>query len=50
MMLQMSKEEIELYDKLEKATDRGEIDKINQEIRKIALKRQEELKDCPFAH
>ncbi len=50
MMIQGTKRENELYDKLLESTDPEEIDKIRQELHEISKQRQEELKDCPFVH
>lgn len=50
MMLHFSDEEIELFDRLDKAKTEEEWKEINEKIREIALKQQEELKDCPFCH
>lgn len=50
MMLQMTNEEIELYEKLDKEVNESEKNKIRERLKEIAIQRQEELKDCPFRH
>lgn len=50
MMLQMTNEEIELYEKLDKEVNESEKNKIRERLKEIAIQRQEELKDCPFCH
>ncbi|MEE0265517.1 MAG: phage minor capsid protein [Acutalibacteraceae bacterium] len=50
MMIHMSDEEIELYNKLKTCTDEEEIRIINEKLDEFSKKRQEMLKDLPFAH
>lgn len=50
MMLQMTNEEIELYEKLDKEVNESEKNKIRERLMEIAIQQQKELKDCPFAH
>lgn len=50
MMLQGTKEEQELYEKLRKATTKEEIEQIQKKLAEIYKKQREELKDCPFVH
>lgn len=50
MMVQGTKRENELYDKLKETTDPAEIAKIRQELHEIAIQQDENLKDCPFVH
>lgn len=50
MMIHMSDEEIELYNKLKTCTDEEEIKIVNKKLDEFAKKRQEKLKDLPFAH
>lgn len=49
MMIQITKEEFELYKKLDKATDKKEIDKINAELTRIALEEKKIYEHLPFA-
>lgn len=49
MMIQITKEEFELYKKLDKATDKKEIDKINAELTRIALEEEKKYEHLPFA-
>ena len=50
MMLQPTEEEVKLYEELEKAKTKEEVEKINKKIKELAEKQDEELKDCPFVH
>ena len=50
MMIQPTEEEKKLFDDLKKANTREEVDQINEKIRKLAERQNEELKDCPFVH
>lgn len=50
MMIHLTDEEYELYQKLRKATDEKEKEAIRKRLKEIAIQRDKELKDCPFAH
>ena len=50
MMLQPTKEEVELRKKLLSSNDDEEIKSIRRRLKEIAIQRDKELKDCPFAH
>ena len=50
MMIQFTKEQTELYNKLKVTKDKEEIQKIRKRLKEISAKRQEELKNCPFVH
>ena len=50
MMIHMSDEEIELYNKLKTCTDEKEILEIHKNLKEFNNARQEKLKDLPFAH
>ena len=50
MMLQPTDEQVELYRKLDQTTDKEEHEKILKRLKEIAIQRDKELKDCPFAH
>lgn len=50
MMIHLTDEECELYQKLRKATDEKEKEAIRKRLKEIAIQRDKELKDCPFAH
>ena len=50
MMLRLDDEEIELYNKLKTCTDEKEILEIRKKLKEFSKKRQEMLKDLPFAH
>ena len=50
MMLRLDDEEMELYNKLKTCTDEKEILEIRKKLKEFAEKRQEILKDLPFAH
>lgn len=49
-MIHMSDEEIELYNRLKTCTNKEEIKIINEKLDEFSKKRQEMLKDLPFAH
>jgi len=48
MMLQPTEKELELLQKLKETTDEDEKNKLRLELKEIAMKQKEELKDCPF--
>lgn len=48
MIIRLTDEEYELYQKLRKATDEKEA--IRKRLKEIAIQRDKALKDCPFAH
>lgn len=48
MMLQPTEKEFELFQKLKETTDEDEKNKLRLELKEIAMKQKEELKDCPF--
>lgn len=48
MMIHLTDEEYELYQKLRKATDEKEA--IRKRLKEITIQQREALKDCPFAH
>lgn len=50
MMLQPTEEEKKLFDELEKAKTREEVDEINKKIKELCEKQKAEMKDCPFVH
>ena len=50
MMIHMSDEEMELYNKLKTCTDEKEILEIREKLKEFSKKRQEMLKDLPFAY
>jgi|GEM_PF-2376463 hypothetical protein len=50
MMIKFTKEQVELYDKLEKTTDTDEIKKIRKRLHEISIERDKELENCPFVH
>lgn len=50
MMIRLTDEEYELYQKLRKATDEKEKEAIRKRLKEIAIHQREALKDCPFAH
>ncbi len=50
MMIQFTKEQAELYNKLKITKDKKEIQKIRDRLKEISDKQQEELKDCPFVY
>ena len=49
-MIQMFDEELELYEKLKTCTDEKEILEIREKLKEFYKKRQDMLKDLPFAH
>ncbi len=50
MIIRLTDEEYELYQKLRKATDEKEKEAIRKRLKEIAIQRDKALKDCPFAH
>ena len=50
MKLQPTDQQVELYRKLDQTTDKEEQEKIVKALKEIAIQRDKELKDCPFAH
>ena len=50
MMLQPTKEQVELRNKLLSSTNEKEKETIRKRLKEIAIQRDEALKDCPFAH
>lgn len=50
MMLQPTNEQVELRNRLRNSDDEKEKAEIRKRLKEIAIQRQEELKDCPFAH
>ncbi len=50
MMLQPTKEEVELRKKLRSSNDDEEKKKIRKRLKEIAIQCDKELEDCPFAH
>lgn len=50
MMIQFTKEQAELYNKLKITKDKKEVQKIRNRLKEISAQRQEQLKNCPFAH
>ena len=50
MMLQPTKEQVELRKKLRSSNDDEEKKGIRKRLKEIAIQRDKELKDCPFAH
>ena len=50
MMIQFTKEQTELYNRLKITKDKEEIQKIRSRLKEISAKRKEQLKNCPFAH
>lgn len=52
MMLQPTREQVELRNKLLSSTNEKEKEKetIRERLKEIAIQRDEALKDCPFAH
>ncbi len=50
MMLQPTMEQVELRNRLLNSTDEKEKEAIRKRLKEIAIQRDKELKDCPFAH
>lgn len=50
MMLQPTREQVELRNKLLSSTNEKEKETIREKLKGIAIQRDEALKDCPFAH
>lgn len=50
MIIRLTDEEYELYQKPRKATDEKEKEAIRKRLKEIAIQRDKALKDCPFAH
>lgn len=50
MMLQPTREQVELRNKLLSSTNEKEKETIRERLKEIAIQRDETLKDCPFAH
>lgn len=50
MMLQPSKKEQELFDRLKKASSIEEKKAIDQELQKVFVEEKEALKKCPFIY
>ena len=50
MMLQPSKEELELYDKLKSCKNEHERQIILLQLKELAIKEEKKLKESPFAH
>ena len=50
MMLQPTKEQVELRNKLLSSTNEKEKETIRKRLKEIAIQRDEAVKDCPFAH
>lgn len=50
MMINPTKEEVELYDRLVKTNDPEEIVEIRKRLKEISNEQQKELKNCPFVH
>lgn len=50
MMIKFTKEETQLYNRLEVTNDPKEIDEIRRKLKEISDKRDNSLKDCPFEH
>ncbi|MFQ9269735.1 MAG: hypothetical protein ACLS4X_01370 [Ruminococcus callidus] len=50
MMLQPTREQVELRNKLLSSTNEKEKETIRERLKEIAIQRDEALKDCPFAH
>lgn len=50
MIIRLTDEEYELYQKSRKATDEKEKEAIRKRLKEIAIQRDKALKDCPFAH
>jgi len=50
MMIQPTKEQVELRKKLLDSNDDEEKKKIRKRLKEIAIQQNEKLKDCPFVH
>lgn len=50
MMLQPTNEQVELRSRLRNSGNEKEKAEIRKKLKEIAIQRQEELKNCPFAH
>lgn len=50
MMIQPTKEELELLKKLDSAKNEEEREEIEQQLKSYLIEKNERLKDCPFAH
>ena len=50
MMIQPTKEKIELRKKLLDSNNDEEKKKIRKRLKEIAIQQNEKLKDCPFVH
>lgn len=50
MMLQPTREQVELRNKLLSSTNEKEKEAIRERLKEIAIQRDEALRDCPFAH
>ena len=50
MMLQPTREQVELINKLLSSTNEKEKETIRKRLKEIAIQQKEALKDCPFAH
>lgn len=50
MMIQPTKEELELLKKLDSAKNDEEREEIEQQLKLYLIEKNEKLKECPFAH
>lgn len=50
MMIQATKEQSELYDRLLVTKDEEEIKKIRKRLEELAKEQDEKYKNCPFVH
>ena len=49
-MIPLTKEQNELYDRLENAKDPKEIASIRKQLKELAEKQNEQYNNCPFEH
>ena len=50
MMIQPTKEELELLKKLDSAKNDEEREEIEQQLKLYLIEKNEKLKECPFSH